>query len=233
MDLTTLKNQIHKMTFEFWDGKARIENDGGHHILDNLHFNQTLDKLINILPTWKTYRNAQCDWRKELPRSLKHIVESYDQIRKFSLLDFNDIPKTHLENIWNELGRVKEPEGQKRPEGDYYLIAVCKPLLFLWGQTPALDSINRKNIRNELNILSYKPVSSNRPRLYHRVPLYPRVPSTSRWSFEDWRELMKWFQKQLNDAPDIKKYCTEEFHEWTSKNELIPWGRYLDIYYYK
>jgi hypothetical protein len=219
MNLDMLKAMIKKnpdMGFGFWENKARIEKSGNHHLLDDKHFTETRDILLNEIPKWQTYRYVYCNWRMELPKSLKNIINSYEQIRNYSLLDFDKVPERPLNKIWHELGRVKEDwPGNKNPEGIYYVIAICKPLLFLWGQTPSLDSINRKKIKASL-----------RPNSFLKIP-------GTRWSFSDWYELMLFLQRQLKNNPETISYCEKTFNKGLSQKSLIPWGRFLDIYYYE
>lgn len=80
--------------------------------------------------------------------------------------------------IWHELGRVKEKDGKRNEFGYYFIVATCKPLIFLWGQTLAFDSRVRKYF----------------PKRYD-------VPKGNRWSFEDWKEVMEKIEDDLKREP--------------------------------
>jgi hypothetical protein len=218
MNLNMLKAKMENnsdMGFGFWENKARIEKRGNHHLLDDNNFTETCDYLLEELPKWQTYRYVACNWRSELPSALKAIRNEYDQIRRYSLLDFDKVPVEPLIKIWHELGRVKEDwAGSKNQEGVYYVIAICKPLLFLWGQTPPLDSVNRREIKASL-----------RPKSRLKI-------QGTRWSFSDWHNLMLFLQGQLKNTPETISYCKKIFYKGLSRNSLVPWGRFLDIYYY-
>jgi hypothetical protein len=139
-----------------WKWKLRRENEDTS-ILHKYHIDEAHERLSVILPRWQTYRNGENSRPlKTLKESLKNISEAYEIIRQFSLLDFEDIPKDSLEKIWHELGRVKEFEGRKNQGAYYYAIAVCKPLLLIWGQTLAFDSKVRKNLPSNYGISKYR-----------------------------------------------------------------------------
>ena len=155
---------------EFWKWKTKTEIAGGH-ILDEDHIEETYEKLRNILRLWKAYRavpeiwkweatekeheeiglkgfmpidSARYKWEIRLKNSLKRIAGDYDQIRSYSLLEFELTPERPLRKIWHELGRIKEPDGKRNPFGEYFVVAITKPLMFLWGQTVAFDSNSPK-----------------------------------------------------------------------------------------
>ena len=131
---------------DFWKWKLEIETDGKH-ILDDNFREKTFRKLSFILPRWQTYRpfsSSQC--LRILKNSLERVSDAYSTIKGYSLLEFNEIPDEPLELIWHELGRTKEEHGNKNHGGWYYTVAVCKPLMLLWGQTLAYDSIVRENV---------------------------------------------------------------------------------------
>ncbi len=106
-----------------WKWKLRVENDDTS-ILDSEHIREAHRRLSSILPKWQTYRKGENDTPlRTLIDSLQNISESYSEIREFSLLDFKEIPEKPLNKIWNELGRVKEYEGEPNSGGYYSAIA--------------------------------------------------------------------------------------------------------------
>lgn len=112
--------------------------------------------------------------------------------------------------IWHELGRVKEPNGNTRRDWGYSIISICKPLILLWGQTLAFDSRVRANIPNQYNIL-----------MGHRSPL------------TTWKEVMIRFQEDLKQNPKIVDCFKEESLKRFGNNSIVPYGRFLDIYYFE
>jgi len=191
----------------FWRWKIGVEANGKEHILDANHLADTSRKLLNILPGWQTYRGVECDYATWLPVSLNNIAGAYDQIRNYSLLDFDKIPDKPLKLIWHELGRVKTGSGKRTEEGDYLVISVCKPLMFIWGQTLPFDSRNRKNI----------------------VYLFPLG---ALWDFTWWKEALEDLQKELLKHKGIIAYCRKKAIEIYKSDYVIPYGRFLDIYYF-
>ncbi|MBI2832363.1 MAG: hypothetical protein HYX79_08920 [Chloroflexi bacterium] len=215
MDLSKFESRIPSSNFmdqnsqyyHFWKWKIGIEKDGKAHILDNEHRANTCQKLLDILPGWQTWRGAKCHYRDVFPIALRNIASSYAKVRQYSLLDFNEIPEAPLKKIWHELGCVKEESGARRIKGDYCIISICKPLMFLWGQTLAFDSENRKNIR----LVS--------------------IPRKARWEFSRWRNTMIGLQRQLLSKPEIVYFLTQKSIEVFNTNFLTPYGRCLDLYY--
>lgn len=193
----------------FWKWKLRTELKNAH-ILDDAHRRETYHRLSLILPGWLTYRpfdSAAC--LKILKDSLRNMSEAYNQVRSYTLLEFDEIPDEPLELIWHELGRAKEVGGNKNSTGYYYIVSICKPLMFLWGQTLAFDSLVREN-----------------------VPLRYNVPKSNRWSFENWERVMKKIQrnlKQNSEATDFFKQASREKYETDS---IVPYGQFLDLYYW-
>jgi hypothetical protein len=226
MDIIHFKNTIEKQPVgkgilyinqynRFWTWKISVEKRSAHHILDSKHVNDTCKKLLEILPRWQTYRGVKCDYLKELPLALSKISDAYNEIRHFSLLNFQQIPDEPLQIIWDSLGRVKENKGTKRAHLDYFIIAVCKPLMFIWGQTLAFDSINRLNIRKDKSLEVTETI--------HRA---------SRWHCLNWKTIMGDFQRELLKTPEIIKYCQIHSNQVYGTDFFVPYGRYLDLYYY-
>jgi len=194
-----------------WKWKIKKENTGelilNEKILIEAHF-----RLSKILNRWQTYRNGDnTDSIGTLKQSLKNIEDSYSMIKDFSLLNFEKIPIEPLAEIWHELGRVKEEEGKMNELGIYSIIAVCKPLLLLWGQTLAFDSRVRKNIDRR-----------------YKIPKYE-----GKWVFREWIDGMNQISKKLNESPDCILAIKEESHRRYGKKSPIPYGRFLDIYYFE
>jgi len=226
MDLTSFKNKIEllpngrsilyiKQYNEFWAWKINVEQQNDSHILDSKHINDTCEKLLDILPRWQTYRGVKCNFEKELPSALTTIVDAYNTIRQYSLLEFQQIPDEPLRLIWDTLGRIKEKHGISRTNSEYFIIAICKPLMFIWGQTLAFDSINRINIRKDRSLEITETPQRN-----------------SRWSYSQWKTIMQDFQTELLKAPEVIDYCQSRSHQIFGTDFDVPYGRYLDLYYY-
>lgn len=226
MDLTSFRNKVEllsnkaSVTYineynDFWTWKISVERYRHGHILDTNNIDVTCKRLLAILPGWQTYRGVKCSYEKELPIALGGISDAYNQIRQYSLLEFHQIPDEPLRFIWDALGCVKEEFGIRRANLDYFIISVCKPLMFLWGQTLAFDSINRINIRKDSSLR-----------------ITNTFPSTSRWTYSCWKAVMQDFQRELLKRPEIVNYCRSHSYLVFGANSIIPYGRYLDIYYY-
>lgn len=195
-----------------WKWKINIESNSTNHILNDQHRKETYRRLCKILPRWQTYRNGNnSDPLGTLRDSLNNISEDYSQIKTYTLIDFDNILFECIERIWHELGRVKEYNGNKSKDGYYYIISVCKPLLLIWGQTLAFDSKVRKNV----------------PRSYN-VPRY-----SSRWNLKQWISVMREFSEYLKRDQNCLDVMKKESEKRYGKNTFIPYGRFLDIYYWK
>jgi len=126
------------------------------------------------------------------------------------LLEFDKIPNEPLEIIWHELGSIKTFEKNK---GGYYLaMATTKPLMFLWGQTLAFDSVVRG-----------------------RMPRFDDASfdlTGNYWTFEQWKEMMLRFQHELRQQPEaidlFKKVSLEEY----GNDSAVPYGQFIDLYYW-
>lgn len=194
---------------DFWNWKLQVEKIDGAHILDKENLMQTYSRLCPILNRWNAYRSGSNTAPLEtLKNALENISAVYDQIRNYTLLQLDDIPESPLNRIWHELGRVKEANGNSNESGEYYVISVCKPLMLLWGQTLAFDS----------------KVRTNGPKFIPK--------SKRRWTFENWKNAMRQFQKTLAQNSELihimEKLSVEEYHG----TEILPYGRFFDIYYF-
>ena len=193
-----------------WKWKVSIEEKGGS-ILNEEYLGEAYRRLLKILPKWQTYRNGEnSSPYRTLKESLLNIVRSYNDIHAYSLLEFGDIPEKALRNVWHELGRVKDFEGHRKSNGFYYAIAVCKPLLLIWGQTPAFDSKVRGNIPTDYGIKKFD----------------------FRLSFEQWYNAMTKISDDLNRLPECVTVIKKMSNERYGVDRPIPYGRYLDIYYW-
>ena len=77
-----------------WKWKLSVE-DEVRSVLDEGHRDEAYKRLVRILPKWQTYRNGENDYPyRTLKESLQNISKSYDNIRRYSLLDFHKIPVT-------------------------------------------------------------------------------------------------------------------------------------------
>lgn len=193
---------------DFWKWKLETEN-GNKHILDNSHREKTYHRLCEVLRRWQTYRGGYNPnpWRT-LEDSLQRISDAYNQIREYGFLEFSEAPDGALELVWHELGRVKEWGGY-RSKGVYYIISVCKPLMLIWGQTMAFDSCVRENI----------------------PPKY-QAPKSNCWSFRTWKMVLKSFEEELKQNPKVVDFFINESLRRYKNKTVIPYGRFLDIYYF-
>lgn len=181
------------------------------HILDAQHRMETYRRLCSILPKWQTYRNGDNSQPLQTLRdALWSIGREYDQIRKYTLLEFDAIPRDTLEPLWHELGRVKEYRGNRNDVGAYYIIAVTKPLLLIWGQTLAFDSHVRRNCPLE-----------------YGVPRY-----STRWRFDGWMSVMNAISHHLNQDARCVAAIENESEKRYGRQFPIPYGRFLDIFYW-
>ena len=196
--------------YYFWRWKLKVEGNGGH-ILDEQHRKSAHRRLSEVMGKWQTYRvkGVKGIWRERLGEALANIADAYDAIRSQSLLSVNKVEALTLHQIWDELGRVKEPDGQVTRGSEYYVIAVCKPLMLLWGQTLAFDSNVRKNVPFHLGIL--------------------RQP---RWRFERWMRVLKQFQIRLQQNPAFIAHLEQTALKGFGNSEPTPFGRFLDMYYF-
>jgi hypothetical protein len=228
MDIISFKNRMEHLPNgrglsyvnqynDFWTWKIGVEHQYRSHILDSRHVEETCTRLLKILPRWQTYRGVKCNLEKELPDALTTITVAYDLIRRYSLLEFHQIPDEPLRLIWDTLGNIKEnnrPNATNETNTEHFVIAVSKPLMFMWGQTLAFDSINRINIRRDKSLLVAKDYLG-----------------ANRWSYLNWKYMMLDFQGELLKHPEIIAYCEQHSLQVFSSG-FIPYGRYLDLYYY-
>jgi hypothetical protein len=193
---------------EFWKWKLQIENES-EHILNTRNAGKAYAKLSQTLKIWQWHRPYSFS---ELAARLKHSLDgmrdSYNQIRRYSLLEFDKIPDEQLESIWHELGCVKAFE--KNLGGNYLAMATTKPLMFLWGQTLAFDSV----VRERMPKFNFSRLADNY------------------WSFETWKKVMMRFQEMLKLQPEItelfKKVSLEEY----GTDSVVPYGQLIDLYYW-
>lgn len=111
--------------------------------------------------------------------------------------------------IWHELGCVKTVE-RKHARGYYLVMATTKPLMFLWGQTLAFDSIVRERIPR-FNILGL---------------------SDNSWSFTKWKRVMTRFQESLNQNRKLTDLFKEVSQKEYGTDSIIPYGQFLDLHYW-
>jgi len=189
-----------------------VESESSAQILDEDHRKEAHTRLSKILPRLKTYRMGDSSEPLEiLKESLGKISEAYDQLRNYTLLDFESIPRETLETVWHELGRAKEKDGRKNKNGYYYIIAVTKPLMLMWGQTLALDSHVRKHLAKN-----------------HKIPKY-----SCKWNLDEWTNTMKQLSRDLNTDQRIVESMRKESKARYEQDMIVPYGRFLDIYYWE
>lgn len=194
-----------------WKWKIKVESESSQ-ILDEDHRKEAYAKLSKILPRWKTYRMGDSSEPLEiLKESLDAISEAYDKLRRYTLLDFENIPHETLETVWHELGRAKEKDGKRNNNGYYYIIAVTKPLLLIWGQTLAFDSEVRKHLPKNYRIRKY----------------------SCRWKLDEWINTMKQLSRDLNTNPRIVEWMRKESKARYGQDVIVPYGRFLDVFYWE
>jgi hypothetical protein len=198
------KNQPY--TFHgFWSYKLKVEKQSGH-LLDSEHFDETVTKLGPILKIWKWHRPYEFDECFEpLKKSLKVIAEDYDKVRKFSLLEFDKISTKELEKIWNELSLCK-PQTSCSNTGEL-VMAITKPLMFLWGQTPAFDSVVRE-----------------------KMPLFFISGfKNCRWEFSLFTTVLKRLQHVLLANNELVASMHKISMVKYGTEETLPYGQFIDL----
>jgi len=194
---------------EFWRWKLRVETEESH-ILDAQHIKETYRRLGQTLKIWQWHRPDRFSkLGGRLKKALDEMCDAYNQIRSFSLLEFSEIPSEPMELVYDELGCVKT-SGSKRTSGYYLVMATTKPLMFLWGQTLAFDTIVRR--------------------------FMPRFGmsglSGDYWSFETWREVMEKTEENLKQQAGIIDLFDETSLKEYGASSIVPYGQFLDLYYW-
>lgn len=193
---------------EFWRWKLRIENES-EHILNERNVGMAYRKLSQTLKIWQWHRPYQFSkFALGLKNALVNVRENYNQIRRYSLLEFEKIPEDQLKFTWHELGSVKNLE--RNPGGYYSVMATTKPLMFLWGQTLAFDSVVR-GYMPRFNISGL---------------------TDGNWSFETWKKVMIKFAELLEQQPDIVRLFKELSLEEYGTDAIVPYGQFIDLYYW-
>jgi len=191
----------------FWRYKITLEKQEGH-LLDDNNVNETLSKLGPILRIWQWHRPYEFECCFEpFKQAIKKVSNAYGKIRKFSLTEFDQIPINELEKIWLELGSIK-------PQGEYsqgeLVMAITKPLMFLWGQTPAFDLVVRE-----------------------KMPLFGVMGFRNiRWEFNTWINVMRKLQKYLDDNPEVLECFKKTSMEKYGADGKVPYGQFFDLYYW-
>lgn len=194
---------------EFWKWKLRTETKS-EHILDAQHIKETYDRLSQTLKIWQWHRpDSFFELAERLKDALEKMRDAYNQIRSYSLLEFSEIPNEPLELVWHELGCVKTVGG-KNPCGYYLVMATTKPLMFLWGQTLAFDSV----VRRCMPRFSILELGDNY------------------WSFGTWKKVMVRFQESLKRQPKALDLFKEVSRKEYGIESLVPYGQFLDLYYW-
>lgn len=179
------------------------------HILNTSHLERTYAQLGQTLKIWQWHRPSKfSDLAPRLRNALENISGSYNQIRRFSMLEFDRIPDALLELIWHELGSVKEYE--KNPGAHYSAMATTKPLIFLWGQTLAFDSVVR-GFMPKFGLLGV---------------------TDGRWSYDTWRKVMLKFQDMLKERPDVVELFKNVSLNEYGTDSTVPYGQLIDLYYW-
>jgi hypothetical protein len=194
---------------EFWKWKLITETKS-EHILDAEHIKKKYGILSETLKIWQWHRPYSFSrLAKRLKGALEKICDAYNQIRSYSLLEFNEVPNEPLKLIWHELGCVKKGE-EKNPSGYYLVMPITKPLMILWGQTLAFDSRVRKHMP-KFNISGLR---------------------TDYWSFGTWKKVMIKFQESLKQQSEVVSLFEEVSKKEYGIKSSVPYGQFLDLYYW-
>lgn len=218
IDLNLFKERLHSFPpnymedFDsFWNYKLAVENSS-EHLLDHKNQKETYRRLLKILKRWQYFRgrSAYIAPDKILEEALENISNAYDQIRRYTILEFRQVPDEPLKTIWHQLGRVKEPKGKTNSAGYYNVMSICKPLMLLWGQTPAFD----KKVRDSI----YR---------------FVKKAGNHKWHYETWRAVIEKLGNLLVQNPRLIKLLNEIAKQRYGSEAAVPYGRFLDIYYWQ
>ncbi|MGB9023454.1 MAG: hypothetical protein WCC94_08475 [Candidatus Bathyarchaeia archaeon] len=193
---------------EFWRWKVQSEN-GSSHILDEKHREEAFRRLGLTLRKWQWHRpQAYSNMAARLRNSLRDISTSYAELRFYSFLEMRKIPSSMLERIWCALGSVKSKE-QMNSANPNLIMPITKPLMFLWGQTLAFDSVVRAKM----------------PKLENARK------SQDHWTFKEWVGALLEFRDRLMKQPEII-HVFEELSRKEYGKGPVPYGQFLDLYYW-
>ncbi len=196
--------------YGFWRRKTQIELEGGS-ILDRDHLTITVKLLSKAMKSWQAYRPMSATACLErFEEKLPEIVPSYERIRNYSLLTFDQAPRDDLKILWNKLGCVKEEDGEENTPPIYFVVAVTKPLMFLWGQTPAFDDY----VRRRMPAMNGNGLTDNR------------------WSFTMWYNAMRWFQDWVGGQPEFQSFAREISSAEFGSEDSVPYGQLVDLNYW-
>ena len=195
----------------FWKWKLETEHELDY-ILDKEHVDIAFNKLSNTLKKWRWARSNQLNnfeiFAPRLHDCLQNIPELYNHIRRYSLLDIEEMPVQLLRDLWDNIGCVKSLE--KNENGWYLVMAATKPLVFLWGQTPAFDDVVRK-----------------------AMPKFGMSGLTAnRWDFKTWRDVLIEFKRELEEQEGLIEFFREISREEYGNDDVVPYGQFLDLYYW-
>jgi hypothetical protein len=188
----------------FWKYKLGVENEHAH-IIDRYHLTETLSKLMPTLKIWRWHRPYDFDYCSKLFQSaVEKISDSYTKIRNFSLLKLDEIPLSELKKIWDSLGTIEDRKYGK------LVMKITKPLMFLWGQTPAFDTVVRANMPL-INLRGFQ---------------------NTRWNFNLWMDALKRLQVYLCQNAEVEECFRKMSIEKYGTDTVIPYGQFFDLYYW-
>jgi hypothetical protein len=202
-----LENSPH--TFHaFWEYKLKVEKQNSH-LLDDENIEQTLEKLGPILKIWKWHRPHEFETCfNPLEKALRNVSDAYANIKDISLLELEKAQRKDLEKIWYALGSTKPEDGH----GKYgeLVMTITKPLMFLWGQTPAFDSIVRENMPS-FDLAGFR---------------------NTRWKFNLWLNAMEKLQTSLKTDAELLNSFKKTSNQKYGTDQTIPYGQFFDICYW-
>jgi hypothetical protein len=119
-------------------------------------------------------------------------------------LDFDKVPTKELEHIWNTLGMTK-PNPSNLPGS--LVMTVTKPLMFIWGQTPAFDELVRQ-----------------------RMPMNAASGfRNNRWEFSLFLTVLKELQATLLNNSALRASMSKISIEKYGTDKVIPYGQFIDL----
>ena len=157
------------------------------------------------LKKWRWHRPYDFDYCSNLFKSaVEKISGSYAEIRNFSLLKLDEVPQSELKKIWVSLGTIEDSKYGK------LVMKITKPLMFLWGQTPAFDTVVRAN-----------------------MPLFNlRGFQDTRWNFSLWMDALKRLQAHLCKNTEVEECFRKMSIQKYGTDTIIPYGQFFDLYYW-
>jgi hypothetical protein len=204
-----LDSLTYPFTFgEFWRRKLALENETKS-ILDTGNLEPTYNKLSITLRKWRWARPySLARLSKGLSLSLHNMQDAYAELRRYSLLEVEEIPDDLLRKVWHEMGCIKN---FGKNSGGYYLVmGATKPLMFVWGQTPAFDSVVRR-----------------------RMPKFGITGiAYDHWNYETWKQVLVKFKEEIEQQDGLIEFLRATTKQEYKTDKIVPYGQLIDLYYW-